>query len=271
MRCHYMSDLHLEAQDIDFSMPKGEVLLIAGDLCNAKFLEGVRTDKYSEVHRERVDRFLSKAKSNFKAVVLIAGNHEHYQFVFNDTVPTMRANLEGVTILDNESIDIDGVRFFGATLWSDFLGRSQVCMDNVRRRVGEFLLVKKRKVDNKGTAQLIKFQPEDALEEFDNSIQAITSIRDDGFDGPVIIITHHAPSPQGLNPHFERNDMDGAFVSDLSLFIETMENVPFWVHGHTHIRKNYQIGNTQVLANCLGFMDRDPSHVEFSPNRSFEV
>lgn len=36
MRCHYLSDLHLEAQDFGTALPKGEVLIIAGDLCHAR-------------------------------------------------------------------------------------------------------------------------------------------------------------------------------------------------------------------------------------------
>lgn len=32
MRCHYLSDLHLESQDFISALPKGVVLIVAGDL-----------------------------------------------------------------------------------------------------------------------------------------------------------------------------------------------------------------------------------------------
>ena len=73
--------------------------------------------------RKRVLRFVDQATSNFNRVLLIAGNHDHYDGVFEDTVPTLRRCLPGVTVLDDEMVEIGAVRFFGATLWSDFEGR----------------------------------------------------------------------------------------------------------------------------------------------------
>ena len=75
MRCHYLSDLHLESQSFDVRLPCGDILIIAGDLCHARRLDPARTDKYSADQRERVQKHLC-----------------------------------GVTVLDNEAIEIEGVR-----------------------------------------------------------------------------------------------------------------------------------------------------------------
>jgi len=85
MRCHYLSDLHLEAQAFDIALPKGDMLIIAGDLCHACCFDPIRTDKYSVAQRQRVQRFIDMALANFAHVLLIAGNHDHYDGVFEDT------------------------------------------------------------------------------------------------------------------------------------------------------------------------------------------
>ena len=65
MRCHYISDLHLEFQDFQWKLPKGDVLIIAGDLCHARCLDPARRDKYSIDQRARVMRFAESAVANF--------------------------------------------------------------------------------------------------------------------------------------------------------------------------------------------------------------
>jgi hypothetical protein len=45
MRCHYLSDLHLESQPFQQALSGGDVLIIAGDLCHARCLDPERTDR----------------------------------------------------------------------------------------------------------------------------------------------------------------------------------------------------------------------------------
>lgn len=227
MRCFYLSDLHLEHQEFSATLPSGDVLIIAGDLCNAKYLDAKRTDIYSKKQQYRVRCFVEHAVKRFSQVLFVAGNHEHYECVFDDTIPLLRDNLPGVDVLDNTWVDVEGVRFFGATLWTDFEGRSAACMDGVRRNVGEFLLVKKRVTGENGEPALRKFQPEDALAEFDEAMTALRACRDDGFDGPLVVVSHHAPSLQGLNPLHKGNGLDGAFASDLEEEIKQLKNMPY--------------------------------------------
>src|SRR5262245_12445449 len=129
MRCHYLSDLHLETQDFRPALPKGDVLIIAGDLCHASRLDPARTDRYSVEQRGRVMRCIDAALVSFAHVLLVPGNHDHYDGVFETTPELLRRFLPGVTVLDDSAVEIDGVAFFGATLWTDFAGRSQACMD----------------------------------------------------------------------------------------------------------------------------------------------
>lgn len=271
MRCHYLSDLHLESQSFRWQLPKGDVLIVAGDLGHARCLDPSRTDKYCVEQRGRINKFMEDAVRNFDHVLLIAGNHDHYDGVFEDTVDLMRRHLLGVTVLENSAVVIDGVRFFGSTLWSNFEGRSDTSMNGVRRRMGEYFFVKTRGRDADGSETLTKFRPEDALRAFETSLQSLQDCLTDKPDLPTVVITHHAPSRQGINPRFEGNGLDGAYVSDLDGLIAGLGRVPYWVHGHTHIRRRYQIGETVMLANCRGFDEKDPSARGFTPAAHFDV
>lgn len=65
MRCHYLSDLHLEAQQFGMVLPNGDVLIIAGDHCHARCLDPARSDRYSVEQRARVMRVIEEATKKF--------------------------------------------------------------------------------------------------------------------------------------------------------------------------------------------------------------
>ena len=271
MRCHYLSDLHLESQSFRGALPHGDVLIIAGDLCHASALDPARTTPYRIKQRDRVLRFIDEATSAFDYVILVPGNHEHYDGVFEDTVPLLRRHLAGVTILDNEAIEIDGTRFFGATLWTDLNRRNETAMETIRRGMGEYFFVKTRRTDADGRSELNKLRPADTLAAHDRALAELRRQASVAGDKPMVIITHHAPSPQGLNPYHKGNGLAAAFASDLEAFIERLSNTPYWIHGHTHIRRRYQIGNTKMLVNCRGFESKDLSAQKFSSDVFIEL
>ena len=268
MRCHYMGDLHLETQEFRGSLPKGDVLIIAGDLCHARCLDQERTDKYSVDQRSRVHRFIDTALANFAHVLLVLGNHDHYDGVYEDTAALFARHLPGVTVLDSDHVEIDGVRFFGTTLWSDFEGRSEACMDAMRRRVGEFFFVKKRARDADGKEILRKFQPEDLLA-FDASVSALRQCLASAAGKQIVVISHHPPSRQGLNPRHAGNGLDGVYASDLDEAI--WEGAHNWVHGHTHMRRTYRVGSTVFRTNCRGFEGKDPCASTFTARNYFDL
>lgn len=268
MRCHYISDLHLESQEFRHELPRGDILIIAGDLCHASALDPARTDPYRVKQRDRVLRFVETATKAFVHVLMVAGNHEHYDGVFEHTVPLLRRHLPGVTILDDECIEIEGTRFFGTTLWTDLEGRNDAAMEKIRRGVGEYFFAKTRLPIDRSDSNLVKLRPADTLAAHDCSITRLIGLTSP--NKPSVIITHHAPSLQGLNPQHRGNGLDGAYASDLDRLIADL-SVPFWVHGHTHIRNRYRIGDTTLLANCRGFDGKDLSARTFSPASYFEV
>lgn len=271
MRCHYVSDLHLESQDFPWRLPDGDVLIIAGDLCHAAHLDPARSDRYAANQRDRVARFMEQACRQFRHVLLVAGNHDHYDGMFEETIGHLRRWLLGATVLDNEIIEIGGVCFFGSTLWSDFHGRNAVAMDAVRKRMGEFFFVKVRDAGASVAGRPRKFQPEDAADAFEGAMAALNRAVVEAAGKPLVVITHHAPSLKGLNPLHKGNGLDDAYASDLDREIERLGAIRTWVHGHTHIRRAYRVGDTQVVTNCRGFDGKDHSARSFTPSACFEI
>lgn len=81
MLCHYVSDLHFESQDTALRFPGGDLLIIAGDLCNANRLNPALRDRISIEQRSRVMRFIDGALAGYRRVLLVPGNHDHYEGV----------------------------------------------------------------------------------------------------------------------------------------------------------------------------------------------
>ncbi|MGE0022219.1 MAG: metallophosphoesterase [Hyphomicrobium sp.] len=271
MRCHYLSDLHLERQAFPWRLPGGDILIVAGDTCHASCLDPARGDKYAHDQRARVMQVFEAAVASFRHVLVIAGNHEHYDGIFDDTAALLKRHLPGVTVLDDEAVEIDGIAFFGTTLWSDFDNRSEATLDGVRRRMGEFFFVRKRSRDAEGRAHFAKFTPRDALAAHDAAMNALHTHLATRRGKPTVVISHHAPSRQGLDARHAGNGLDGAYASDLDRAIAALEEVPVWVHGHTHVRRSYRIGSTAVHANCRGFDGKDTSARAFRPDASFDL
>jgi Icc-related predicted phosphoesterase len=267
MRCHYMSDLHLERQDFPGRVPEGDLLILAGDICQAACLDPARTDPYMVRQRERVLRFIDRCAASFERILMVAGNHEHYGGDFDDTLPLLRRHLPGVTVLENETAEIAGMHFFGATLWSDFEGRSERSIAACAKGMSEYFVVARRMRSQDGGERHVRLRPTDTLAEFDRTRALI-----EGLAGgpPTVVVTHHAPSRKSLNALFMGNGYDGAFASSLDDLVASLASVPAWVHGHTHVQRSYPLGGTMVRVNCRGY-ERERSALGFRPDAHFDI
>ncbi|CAN7343210.1 hypothetical protein LJR009_002877 [Bosea sp. LjRoot9] len=116
MRLFVLSDLHLEFEgfdipgDLDF-----DVAVFAGDVWKPA------TNSVNWLSLQR------GGPLSAKPIVFVLGNHEFYGAEVNSSRKAGRelADRLGIHPLDPGTIVIDGVRFIGGTLWTDFdlLGR----------------------------------------------------------------------------------------------------------------------------------------------------
>ena len=114
MRLLVLSDLHLEWSDLvlpdDLAI---DVAVLAGDIALSR--RWMSTPGCA--HRRRC--------GSARAVIRVDGNHEHY----DDVLPRARAPSQAALaapgrpalhLLDCGQAVVDGVRFLGCTLWTDF-------------------------------------------------------------------------------------------------------------------------------------------------------
>lgn len=250
MKVKVLSDLHLEFQkpgDLDFDPGTGEVLILAGDICDAAaFVQ--RCDKDL---KERYLHFFRRCTLAYDKVFYVMGNHEHYNGFFNETADILRFNLpNGITLLDNQSEFYNGWHFVGATMWSDFGKGNPECMDNAENGLNDYnyIYTNKDQRDNI-TADYILKENKNTVKWFEQCLPTL--------NGPVFVITHHCPSFQSIDEDYTGSDVVTAYASDMTRLIQQHPGVRMWAHGHVHSSKLYKVGNCTVLSNPKGYPGKD--------------
>ena len=101
MRIRVLSDLHREFGHVKLPEVAADVVVLAGDI-------------------DRGTKGIAWARQAFPdvPVLYVAGNHEHYDERIGRLHEKLRdaAGGSNVRILENETFEVDGYRFFGATL-----------------------------------------------------------------------------------------------------------------------------------------------------------
>ena len=82
-----------------------------------------------------------------------------------------------------------------------------------------------------------------------------------------VILTHHAPSPDGRNERFSVGPLDGAFCSNLGS--DLLGHADLWVHGHTHACIDINHGSYRLVSNQRGYPGEENSR--FEPELVIEI
>lgn len=265
MKILVLSDLHLThmpffaVQDDVRIDANADVVVLAGDID-----EGVGGFRW--------------ARETFpdKPIVMVAGNHEYYEQHWTTHLDAMHeaARKYDIEYLEAQSIDLAGVRFLGATLWTDFeLFGSDKKSDVMR-------LAKNRMMDY----QYIKITRTAELHWVNSKrlIPALTDLRHRGsvewlaqeLEGrnpaKTVIVSHHAPHPNSIPAHFASDPLSASYASDLT---RLMGKAGLWIHGHVHHNLDYSVNGTRVVANPRGCPNQHGSmeNGSFIPNLIVEI
>lgn len=253
MRAWIVSDIHTSPMDTllgtSLRIPDADICICAGDISN---------DISTSI------AFLLRNIEPHMPVVLVLGNHDFYGSSIDFALEKGRRLVErtGITLLENESIEIDRCRFIGATLWTDFA----VSVDDdehipsEERRAKAFELVPWQMADfhaifrsderRSGENGLITVH--EILARHVVSRSYIDQQLSKPFDGRTVVVTHHAPHMQSMDPSFFGHVTNAAFASDLSGMIERRKP-HLWIHGHIHIFRDYMADATRVICNPRGY------------------
>ena len=231
MKLNVLSDLHLSLGALAIPANRADVVILAGDIA-------------------RPAAAVSWASGFGKPVLYVPGNHEFYGGSIAGTVEELKRLSAGTSIrvLDNEEAIIDGVRFLGATLWTDFMlfgegEKRAAAMRDAQRFMRDFSRIRI------GEAP---FTPEASAALFTRHAAWLGSKLAERHAGPTVVITHHAPSPRSIHPRFADSLINACFVSDAERLIDG-RRACLWIHGHTHDSFDYRVNGTRVLCNPRGY------------------
>ena len=266
MKFALCSDIHLEFGPIELKNTEGaDVLILSGDICVAKDLRS--PDPYEIIDSKKsamYQEFFRNCCAEFKDVIYVMGNHEHYHGDIKYTYNILKKNLSHHTnlhIMEKETITIDDVTFVCGTLWTDMNKEDPNTMYGIRGYMNDFRIIENsdnitywRDEDGNSHERTAKLIPEDVLAEHKKTLEFIDQTTKAWPWAKYVVVGHHAPSKLSTKPQYEKDVMvNGAYSSDLSEFILDRPQIKVWTHGHTHHNFDYMIGSTRIVANPRGY------------------
>jgi Icc-related predicted phosphoesterase len=253
LKIHLLSDLHLEVNEfkpVGSIVNAADVIVLAGD-----------------VH-PGVDGFVwARQRFGSKPIVAIAGNHEFFGGDWNKTISEMRAAARDndVHFLENEAVVIDGVKFLGATLWTD-------CAFFTESPTWDRVFAEKNFADFH--AITVDGEPLTTAHTIARHKESVDWLRTELVKGDPcqqVVVTHHFPHRKSCAPQYLDDRLTVVFGSHVPE--DVLSRCGLWLHGHTHSSSNYRVGSgeryTRVICNARGFLwtrgDDDDENPSFDP------
>ena len=204
MKIQLLSDLHREMAPT-FSVPDtdADVIILAGDI---------------DVRIKGIEWAIFEATRLHKPVLYIAGNHEYYGHEYFSLQEKMRAIAESCSLvhfLECGEVTINGVRFLGTTLWTDYAST------RLSERTQNMRLMSSSIRDHQVISITDKpFMPTDALMLHQASRAWLENKLDAPYQGKTVVITHHGPSIKCAQRDFGNSQMASGFISNLDYLVK---------------------------------------------------
>ena len=245
-----LSDLHLEVHPHDRPPPApgADLLVLAGDIGSYQAGSQLTDPDFG------LGRF-SPRQGWPTPVLYVPGNHEYDGLAYDEAHTRLRETCErlGITWLEREVIVIDGVRFVGTTLWSDFEAlvplqgplSEQMKAREKALRAANFYLRKNSTL--RGGEHLLA----EDLQVLGRECQAwLRQALATPFDGTTVVVTHFAPSLRSADPRYGLTPGTAGFCNALD---DLLTHAQWWLHGQLHCPQDYTHNGCRVVANTLGY------------------
>ena len=213
-----------------------------------------------------------------KPVIFTPGNHDFWGGEIHSVHKSIKAACAGTNIHylpAGETVEIECVRFCGATLWTNYLlgnksaDSAKFAMMNVESLMNDFRRIR---IDLRGSGkggQYARLHAHHLLSFHQSHLSRIKEemARALADDALLIVVTHHAPSAQSLVFDSDRargqsweavfEPYDVCYASHLDELMRGDDAPQYWIHGHTHVAVDYRVGNTRVVSNPKGYSEGD--------------
>ena len=247
MKLQILNDLHIEFGNFELEDTNADVVVFAGDI-------GVGIDGLKWIENQKI----------VKPVIYVLGNHEYYHHDMGIVDEIKARAPENIHVLNDDVIEIDGVRFLGSTLWTDFLLFGETdkyfAVQHARKGMVDFEIIK---LNGK------RFSPEDSIRLHEQSLDWLKCMLSIPFQGKTVIVTHHFLSSKSIHPRFAKDMLTPAFGSNLDDLMDG-DRIALWVHGHTHDVFDYEIYGTRIVCNPRGYYGYERTD-NFHPGLVIEI
>jgi len=225
------------------------ILILAGDIVAniPTWMADPKKDFYTP--------WLKSVVSRFRAVIYVGGNHEAYKGsiarsfdYLNYLADEIRStpNAGCLHVLENQIVEIGGIRFIGTTKWTPLDTSSDL-----------------REVSNMSDMHVIaEWTTPKWQYAYKVARSFLETTLNTPFDGETVVVTHHAPSFQSVIDEYRDSDSNGLFASNEDDLM--LDHAPtLWIHGHMHSSIDYVVTSrdgvecTRVVCNPYGYHDND--------------
>lgn len=234
VQLHILSDLHLEKCKYAGRPPQDtDILVAAGDMGIG--LAG-----------------LQWAASWGLPVIYVPGNHEfegHDVETLTGKLHNEAAKHKDVHVLQKEMVYLHGVRFLGATLWTDFAyfgsHHQEQALTFAQRCMPEYATALHQ-------GRLLKASDTQAWHEQERAWLdwALAQPYDAGSLLETVVVSHFAPHKNSVAPQYADQLLTAAFASHCD---ELLGRCAVWAHGHMHMSYDYDAHGTRVICNPRGY------------------
>lgn len=240
------SDLHLEHSANRQMLAKAEdrfLQLVPPDARDSSSMLILAGD--ISAFREHMELIFQISENRFAGIIYVAGNHEFWGSDISDWDAWAEKHSSPTVFIAKQyellSLHIQDVEILATTLWTQ-CGFPDPMAEMAIRRLPDF-----RRINING-------KPISTTD-----IQSLSTVQAGylGIElkkpGPKIVITHHLPSFQLCDARFKGSLEDGLFASNYDHLLTEPLAPKWWIHGHTHIPIDRQLGDSRIICNPAGY------------------
>jgi len=299
MKLQLLSDLHLEANPGFQPEPAAgaDLLVLAGDVGSYQTRHDGSIMDEPDWGLQRFSPLPQYAGWPVP-VLFVPGNHEYDALDVDEAHAGLRQACDrlGITWLERETLEIEGVRWIGTTLWSDFDALGDPNLPGLAAEAAKgkahakgkgkskrhdtdpftYRLQQREKAFRAANFYLSKVDSQRNGRLFDaEAMRALGLECQDWlhaalqrpFDGPTVVVTHFAPTLHSADPRYGLRPGTAGFCNGLDDWLPLAD---LWLHGHLHCPQDLQVGRCRIVANPLGYADKD-EQVGFRMQQLIEV
>ena len=187
----------------------------------------------------------------FEHVIYVAGNHEHYHGIWDQTIDILTEEIKrypNIHFLEQNSVIINDVVFLGATLWTDMNNMDPFTLMDIRNQLNDYVVVA-----DFANGKWNKLSPLTTAKKHKDTIDWLRSKLSEDLR-KTVVVTHHTPSFKSISEQYRSAwHTNGAYASDLSVLILEHPHIALWTSGHVHHSHRYYIGDTLCISNTHGY------------------